>query len=241
MRVIRGRILDIAVDLRRSSPSFGRHVAVELSAEDGAQVLSLSDSRTASARSSRIPRSSTKYPITIPLSTTTASPGTIRLPASSGPSAPVRRFCPRRTRGTQRSPICHAVRHYLMRVATTDQPTSGTDEPLSWHRCDDRATHVCLCSARIYVSQRQATCKRAALECRTAFANLPSAYIFRTLSGRSRLHGHACAARPAMRQGRRRRSCDDSARSKRRPERLVSPARSDSMMPCEERYGADRA
>ena len=90
-------------------------------------------------------------------------------------------------------------------------------------------------------SQRPAACKRAALECRTASANLPSAYIARTLSGRSRLHGHACAAKPAMRRGRRRRSCDDSARSRRRAERLVSPARSDSMMPCEARYSADRA
>jgi dTDP-4-dehydrorhamnose 3,5-epimerase len=39
VRVTRGRVLDVVVDLRRSSPSFGRHVAVELSAANWRQLL----------------------------------------------------------------------------------------------------------------------------------------------------------------------------------------------------------
>lgn len=39
VRVSRGRVLDVAVDLRGGSPTYGEHVAVELTAEKGNQLF----------------------------------------------------------------------------------------------------------------------------------------------------------------------------------------------------------
>jgi dTDP-4-dehydrorhamnose 3,5-epimerase len=103
VRVIKGKVLDVAVDIRKSSPTFGKHVMVELSEDNKRQLfiprgfahgfLVLSDEAIFTYRS-------TMY---MPRSTRRASGGMTRISISSGPSTP--RTC-RPARRTSRHARC---------------------------------------------------------------------------------------------------------------------------------------
>ena len=65
VRCVKGRVLDVAVDIRKGSPTYGKHVAVELTEDNHRQFFILRDSHMASLFSQRQPFSNTSVIISI--------------------------------------------------------------------------------------------------------------------------------------------------------------------------------
>lgn len=59
VRCVKGRVLDVAVDIRKGSPTYGRHVAVELTEDNHRQFFIPKGFATASPSSPRPPSSNT--------------------------------------------------------------------------------------------------------------------------------------------------------------------------------------
>ena len=94
VRCVKGAVLDVAVDIRKGSPTYGQHVAVELTEENHLQFFvprgfahGFSEaSPTASPYSPRRPSSSTSATTSTLRKPTTASPSWTTASASTGAS-----------------------------------------------------------------------------------------------------------------------------------------------------------
>jgi dTDP-4-dehydrorhamnose 3,5-epimerase-like enzyme len=92
IRVVRGAVFDVAVDLRPDSPTFLQWVGAELTADNRRVMYISPGSPTATRRWSTTPKCSTSSRRRIPRHTSAVCAGTIRRSGSSGRSVRHRAF-----------------------------------------------------------------------------------------------------------------------------------------------------
>lgn len=97
VRVIKGAVLDVAVDIRKGSPTFGQHVAVELTEENHRQFFIPAVLPTASACSRRKLFSNINATTFMPRKAKGHWHGTIRTSTSTGAFLPTKSSCRKRT------------------------------------------------------------------------------------------------------------------------------------------------
>lgn len=68
VRASRGRCFDVVVDIRRASPTYGRHVTVELDADTGVQILA--PAGMAHGLCTLVPSTEVQYKVTAPYAPT---------------------------------------------------------------------------------------------------------------------------------------------------------------------------
>ena len=135
VRVVQGSVLDVAVDIRKSSATFGQWVAVELNADNHRQLWVPPGFAHGFVVYSETAEFCTKPPISMPRRMSAVLPGMIRRLPSTGIWATSRHSCRAKT---------SKAKHWQMPMFLPDSHRSSQMSPIPAHyTCNTVAGGVC--------------------------------------------------------------------------------------------------